>query len=208
MNSAISKKPAKTCQIQFLQMSQLLATHLNSPSTKTQKNATSFRGFNEVIFGGIVCKVIHKYCFFFFCFLIRQSEIQSFLLDHIQHNHYLLNRNNLKRSSYPHSHPQNKIQRPSNKGHHLQTDFINMVFQNILKLYCDLKFQLEPLYGNSRVLKVRTFFISNLNSFAASCDIFQTESKFDERIYITFTINFDLRIAFWTCYSLQQTQSF
>ena len=78
MNSAISKKPAKTCQIQFLQMSQLLATHLNSPSTKTQKNATSFRGFSEVIFGGIVCKVIQKYCFFLFLLfdtIVGNSEL-------------------------------------------------------------------------------------------------------------------------------------
>ena len=84
------------------------------------------------------------------------SRLKYCLSDHIQNTQYLLNRNNLKRSSYPHSHPQNKIQRPPNKGHHLQADFITMVFNNILKLYSDLKFQLQNLYGNSRVLQVRT----------------------------------------------------
>jgi len=76
------------------------------------------------------------------------------LQDHISDNHKLLNANNLKRSSYPHSHPQNKIQRPTTKGHQLNPEFINMVFNNILKLYSDLKFQLQVLYGNSRVLQV------------------------------------------------------
>ena len=84
-----------------------------------------------------------------------------------------------------------------------------MVFQNILKLYCDLKFQLEPLYGNSRVLKVRTFSISNFNSFAASCDTFQTESKFDENNLYNFYDQFWPKNRFLdllhVCNSLQQT---
>lgn len=86
--------------------------------------------------------------------LQRSQKWWDRVQDHIYFNQLLLNRNNLKRSSYPHSHPQNKIQRPPNKGHHMQSDFINMVFQNILKLYGDLKFQPVNLYGNSRVLQV------------------------------------------------------
>jgi len=77
------------------------------------------------------------------------------LQDHIAVSHSLLARNMLKRTSYPHSHPQNKIQRPPSKSHYPPNDNINFIFLNMQKTYQqDLKFQLHQLYGHSRVMQV------------------------------------------------------
>ena len=75
--------------------------------------------------------------------------------DHISVSHSLLARNMLKRTSYPHSHPQNKIQRPPSKSHYPPNDNINFLFMNMQKTYQqDLKFSLHLLYGHSRVMQV------------------------------------------------------
>lgn len=77
------------------------------------------------------------------------------LQEHIAISHSLLARNMLKRSSYPHSHPQNKIQRPPSKSHFPPNEHVQIVFLNVQKTYQqDLKFQLHNLYGHSRVLQV------------------------------------------------------
>ena len=69
--------------------------------------------------------------------------------------HSYLARNNMKRSSYPKSHPQSKIQRPANKGHHNNPEFINVVMQQVIKVFVpDLKMNISPISGSSRVLQV------------------------------------------------------
>ena len=70
--------------------------------------------------------------------------------------HSYLARNNMKRSSYPKSHPQSKIQRPANKGYHNNPEFINVVMQQVIKVFVpDLKMNISPISGSSRVLQVQ-----------------------------------------------------
>ena len=97
------------------------------------------------MFGGIIFKVNVN---------ALRTTLKIFL-DHISISHSLLMRNMLKRSSYPHSHPQNKIQRPPSKSHMLTNEHVHVIFSSFQKTFQqDLKFQLHQLYGNSRVLQV------------------------------------------------------
>ena len=76
-------------------------------------------------------------------------------------------RNMLKRSSYPHSHPQNKIQRPASKSHMLTNEHVHVIFSSFQKTFQqDLKFQLHQLYGNSRVLQVSHLIGKRFNSLS------------------------------------------
>ncbi|CBY20751.1 unnamed protein product [Oikopleura dioica] len=80
------------------------------------------------------------------------ERLQSMSAD----QHSYLARNNMKRSSYPKSHPQSKIQRPANKGYHNNPEFINVVMQQVIKVFVpDLKMNISPISGSSRVLQVQ-----------------------------------------------------
>ena len=67
----------------------------------------------------------------------------------------------LKRSSYPHAHPNSKRSRPINTSHCLQKDSIHKIILNLTR-NLELKSVIKSLGGHHRVLQViigRTMFV-------------------------------------------------
>ena len=67
----------------------------------------------------------------------------------------------LKRSSYPHAHPNTKRSRPINTSHCLQKDSIHKIILNLTR-NLELKSVIKSLGGHHRVLQViigRTMFV-------------------------------------------------
>ena len=89
------------------------------------------------------------------------SHCLIFILDFAICGDQILQSRALKRSSYPHAHPNSKKSRPINTSHCLQKDAIHKIILNVTR-NLELKSVIKSLGGHHRVLQViigRTMFV-------------------------------------------------